>query len=393
MTLADWLLLASVLIGVFFVFVGFILWGRNHTNTGVSQIERFVSNWSVPSPGPDSTRNTCKTYNFPGSFITRDSETFFVPGNVSFDSLDDLTPISKVPACIDVDQLIARQVTRTCERGKCMTEKGDVVVQGFKETLYSNTTCSAVKLCQGQLSLLVPNYLTGDKCIRTNGKGPISLVPCDPTDQTQLLRISRVNAGENPNGPNKINNDGLVGRIYDRINDLCLRPSSTDQTISVDLSQYGGCSGTVSITGKTLEFGSCNTPVPEGLYPGYVWGFIPSISYCPDSNGCPFLSYSVPPQIIYLGDLDFSTFPYSGLYQGLTGTNAVIRWLLVNQAKSIVENVLGPMQIIERVGSLPVNPCPSYPSVIQYIDVSIYNSTKDSPVCIVGLVQQNCISL
>lgn len=391
MDLSGWLLLASVIIGSLFVLLGFFLWWRNHTNTGQTEIQPFVTNWSAPGPGPDTSRNVCKTYTFPGSFVS----STFVPGNPSFDLVEGLNPSNIIPQCLDYDQLIASQITRKCERGNCLTENGVVVGPNFEETLYTNSVCSSVGPCQGQLALLVPNYFTGDKCVDSNGSTQV----CDPTNENQLFRISRTNIGVNPNGKNQINNDGLIGRIYDRDNQTCLRASNNLQTISVDLSQYSGCSGSTSITGFGLEFGPCGAQVPNGLYPGYVWGFVPSTSYCPDIGGCHSgVTYSVPPQIVYLASLDFSSYPTTGFYQGLQGSNAVIKWLIDQNATSIQYGgqgspVLGPFQILQLVLGVPISPCGTYPSVIQYIDVSIYNSTVSKQVCYVGVVDQNCIPL
>lgn len=403
MALSTWLLAGSAIIGLLIIVIGIIVWVRNHTNEGVPDIDLFVTNWSLPQRGPDPTRNTCKTYDFPGSIVAGN----FYPGNPTFDAniLDGITPSNSIPPCIDIDQLIAVQQSHSCQRNGrldavCKTIDGIVVGEGYRETYYTSNGCANIGLCPGQLSLLIPNYMTGDLCINSNGTGPISMETCDPIDQSQLIRITRVNMGVNPNGKKAPNNNGVIGRIYDRANNLCLTPSTQTQTITVDKSQYSGCSGFTSITGRTLGFANCNTNVPTGLYPGYTWGFISSIFYCPDVNGCTTTTYSVPPQIVYLGDLDIASYPTTGSYQGLTGSNAIIKWLLDQNAMSIQYGgqsvpVLAPMQIITFVNGIPLNGCDIQPSIIQYQSITGYNTNKNLPVCIAGVPDlfQNCVPL
>lgn len=400
MGLGDWLLIASAILGSIIVVIGIILWVRNHNNEGVPPIQTFITNWSVPVQGPDQTRNSCKLYSFPGTMVGTD----FFPGNPTFSSdfLDLLNPSNTLPSCIDVDQLVAMQQSHTCQQNGrlsavCQTIDGSIVGSGFKETYYTSNTCPNIKLCPGQLSLLIPNHTVGNLCLTTNG----TMEPCDPTHLDQLLRITRVNPGVNPNGKKGPNNNGLIGRIFDRVNNLCLKPSTNIQTISVDQSQYPGCgSGSTSISGSTLEFGNCSpTPNPD-LFAGYVWGFISSIAYCPDPLGCTSTTYSVPPQIVYLGDLDIANFPTNGNYGGLTGTNGVIKWLLDQGAKSIQYGgqsvpVLAPMTTIQFFNDIPFTAsyCQAQPSIIQYTGLTGYNTNKNTPVCVNGILEENCISL
>lgn len=99
-----------------------------------------------------------------------------------------------------------------------------------------------------------------------------------------------------------------------------------------------------------------------------------------------------PQQIVYIGDLDFSTFPNLLLplpYKGLAGLNAIIAWLIDQNAKSIYYGGGGTGVILKPLAT-NIQDCTQRGSTSQYINLPLYNIITHQEVCLADITNEIC---
>lgn len=420
MSLGGWLIAIAIFIVILLIAIGIGWWLRNHQTTSPTgpTIYNPPLGWGPLVAGPNFPKNTCQLY----QFQTGEIDNQFMPGQPTFNNkvLDGMNGTGDIGLiCLDPDQILAQQVQHTCtaplgvqnnQTTQCVLQDGGVTGLGGIEIFYSNSNCPNIAQCPGEISVISLNFQAPTNpiyCIKNNGENnDVTMEECDPAKTDQQFRITRINPGQNPNTLSASQaQNGLIAQILDRNTGLCIMPGNKTSTTRYDPNSVPGCSGdSHSVTGTNIILSECE----NGPYPGYVWVLLPSVSYCPDANGCTACTgcigciqepqknrcsgcsdckgnppLGIPQQIVYIGDLDFSTFP-SGptAYKGLTGDSAMIQWLLDNNAKSLYyggdknENniVLAPIGI-------DVNYCPDIPFTAQYLSLNAYNIIKEETAC------------
>lgn len=442
MGVVSWIIAISVFIIIIIIALGIGWWVRNHSTAqlaaAASQTPTKYSTplgWGPQSPSADPTVNVCLTYEFPTAVVDIGGKNTIVPGNPTFNyqTLIGLTGMRGIPNCLDADQIIAQQVTHTCigpagvvdgSISRCDLIAGGTTGLGGSEIYYSNSGCPAIPPCAGQLAAVSLNYQAPAipfYCLNNNGTGNnASMVTCDPSQPSQIFRITRTEPGQNPNSviPGLAQN-GLMAQIYDRNSGMCLVPGTGTVDMNFDSSSVPGCgSGIVSFAGTPVNFGQCT----GGAFPGYVWAFIPAASYCPFVGGCKgctgpcnsipvngvcvgnvgttgctgYVATISPPQIAYLPVKDFSTFPSGNTgYMGITGTSAQILWLKDNGAQTLFyggdTNTPNPI-LLPGIGTDSSN-CAVAGFRSQYLNLTNYNTISAQKVCTQNGVVQNCVPL
>jgi hypothetical protein len=242
---------------------------------------------------------------------------------------------------------------------------------------------------------------------------------CDPSQNSQLFRVTRINPGQNPAAlqPGQGQN-GFLAQILDRDTGLCLVPGNVSSSTIYDPSYLGvtGCTGAPeTFVGTNVIIGQCT----GGSSPGYVWALLPSVPYCGITGGCHgctgcppgqcrripgenrcsgcatctgFENTVTPQQIVYIGDLDLSQLPVGPTgYQGLTGDSAVIKWLIDNNAKSLYYGGTGTGLILRDIG-IDSTVCDQKPFTAQYMNLTTYNIITAESACLAAgtLGTQNC---
>lgn len=410
MSFSGWIVSIFIFIIIMTIAIGIGWWIRNNSKPNPVPPNKYSAplGWGKVTAGPDPAKNICQLYTFPTAIVNIGDPpipTVF-PGTPTFNSkiLDSLSGITGYIECLDSDQIMAQQVQHTCiapvgvvngQITKCDLINGGTTGLGGIEVFYTNSNCSKIPLCAGELSLLSLNFgapTTPIKCIKNNGQGNIvTMEDCDPSDSNQLFRITRINPGQNPSSlkPNQGQN-GFFAQILDRNTGLCLQPSNMNENSIFDpkTTPNPDCtagSGT-SFSGLTLTFDSCTgttgTTGTTGLgsgFPGYNWAFIESVQYCDNPDGCTNISIT-PPQIIYANDLNFSTFPTNG-YKGLTGASANILWLLDNDAKALYYGGKEFPILRNKIGTDVNVVCSDFGYTAQYMNLNIYNIISEESVC------------
>lgn len=457
MSLQNWVIIICIVIVVLFLLLGLGIYLTRAPIRNDADINRLVniiqdrSIWGSFATGPDQSRNKCHLYTFPVATLN---------GNIAVPTptlnstiLNQLTgtPLPPNPSCLDSDQILAQQVTRTClgpnEESDfhsiislCATENGTIENIGGTETLYTNEPsgisgqCPSIRQCPGKLSVLSLNQNLNRGhliCLKKNSNTEVVVGHCDLTDPNQLFRVTRIDPGQNPNSliPGGGQN-GIISQMYDRRNNTCLKMSESTAVVRVDTPTM-----TRTFTGNRLEFGECVPNESIKGYPGYDWIFLPPFNYCsnpgicdpvcsnsnschtvgnnsncvlkPDHSGnCTGQAFiSIPPQMIYTGDLNFTTAPLINpqikTYKGLLGLNALVKWLLDNNAKALMYGGKFP-----ESGNYPILiPMASYSDPInnnditvweylvhQYIDIDLWNFISKYDVCMTNTIN-NCYPL
>lgn len=409
MSFSGWLLVVTLFIIIITVTLGIAWYLRN--NTTPAPINRYSAPlvWSPPDPSNNSNKNFCQLYQFPTATFSRNNVTTVVPGAPTLNSraLDSLTGSPNIPICLDPDQIIAQQVQHRCiapngvlqdSITRCLLINGGTTGLGGVETYYTSSGCFKIPPCIGQLSLVSINYQSPDQpnifCLQTNGTGNnVTMEPCNPTNNNQLLRLTRYDPGQNPNAltPGQGQN-GLITQILDRSTGLCVVPGTSQNNTTYNPSYIpnGQCSGNqVTLTGNNVILSTCT----GGTFPGYVWALVPSIQYCSLPGGCtPSQTIITPPQIVYIGNLNFATFPTGGTgYSGLTGPSAIFKWLIDNNARSLYYGGSGNGLILYNLG-INILDCIQKPYTAQYINLTSYNTIVNQQVCRQS-GSSNCIPL
>ena len=263
---AGWLALGLVICIIIFGVLIYVVRTRTVMD-GSPDIENLVeesrqrTSWGTPTDVPNGSRNVCSLY------------TFNSPTEPTLDSsvLDGLSPsVNTEGACVDVDQIIAKQQIRQClgngDTGNiCVNDNGDVFQQGQSEVLYVPCDVDRCKDTLGSIafdSSPIPNSLICMESLLGNIIGN----NCTQSIESQLFRIERAEALSLAES-----SSGVYARIQDRETGLCVVPNIPNP-----------------VAGTSLTIGECT---PNS---GYVWFLVPEFSI----NGV-----DVPQQIVYTSSI------------------------------------------------------------------------------------------
>lgn len=439
-----WIIVISVIIIIIAIAFGVGWYIRNNNNV-VPPPNKYSAPlvWGTPTPGPNITKNTCQRYDFNTTVIEVDNIPTVVPGVPTFneDILNNLQGNPNYPLCLDSDQIMARQLQHTCtapngvvdgQITRCLLLNGGTTGLGGSETYFSNSGCFKVPACAGELSLISINYqaptVTDIYCLQSSGitGGNITIQPCNPSNPLQLFRVTRINPGQNPNTliPGRGQN-GLIAQILDRNTGLCVVPGTSSTETIYDPNYFSnepnrcsgeisGCSGPTQIVpGQNIVLGSCT----GGSFPGYIWALLPSVEYCGITGGCSgcngcvgcnrisgtntcggctgctgFAPQVTPPQILDISNININNLPVGQTgYQGLTGTSAVVKYLLDNNTKAMYFGGTGSGLILNPMGT-DSSVCLEKPFTPQYLNLSTYNTLIHEEICLANCLV-NCVGL
>jgi len=216
---------------------------------------------------------------------------------------------------------------------------------------------------------------------------------CDSSNPLQTFRVTRTPIGTNPASLTFGNGQqGLLGQILDRTNNLCLTDSGVlvSSTYESDYQpvSYGCNVKTVAVTGHRVSLEECT----KGPYPGYEWLFMPSFTYCTNPDGCDVHTedlVTTPPQIANIGNVDLTTMP------SITSPEELIQWFQDNDVLSLYfgGDVNSALILLLRPFALDVDDCDNRPFVAQQINVVNYETIISQPACIANIFQPNCYPL
>lgn len=437
MSFSEWLIIGAIFILILTIAFGFGWWLRNNSNPTPAPPNAFSAPlvWGTPTPGPNPTKNFCQLYQFPTALVDIDGIETAIPGNPTFNAniLNNLQGVPNYPQCLDSDQIMAQQLQHACTAPngvingaitRCFLIDGGLTGLGGTESYYTNSGCFNVPACAGQLSLVSINFqaptVPNINCIQNEGTGfNVTMQSCDPSNNSQLFRITRIDPGQNPNSlqPGQGQN-GLIAQILDRDTGLCLIPGTTTTTTIYDPDYLGTsqCMGpNVIFSGTNVTMGECT----GGIFPGYVWVLLPSLPYCPLTGGCGGCTgcpgcnrvsgstvcfgcagcngdapLPTPPQIVYVGNLNLEDLPVGPTgYNGFTGPSAIVQWLIDNNAQSLYYGGTGNGLILRDLGT-DVTVCEDKPFISQYLNITTYNTIIQEEVCLQEITTNpNCIPL
>jgi hypothetical protein len=414
MSFGSWLLGAFVFIVILFIVLGIGFWARNHRPKSTPN-KAFTNalGWGPPVQGPDPNKNICLLYQFPTTTITVDQKETVYPGNPTYntDILNDLQGSSTIPLCIDTDQALIQQLQHSCTGynasdpgiSLCYLLTGGTTGLDGSEVYYGNCLGRGSPRCPGQISLVSINYQspfqTNIYCLNASGPDQnVTMNPCNPSIPQQLFRVTRINPGQNPNSLRSgQGQQGIIAQIYDRNSGLCLMKGNSLSSTIYDPAYLKNtqCVGPQkTITASNVVLGDC-----QGGQTGYSWLFLQSVQYCDSNLGCPPGNLTTtPPQIVYIGDADMTTFPGSTGYNGFTGPSAIIQWLLEKgggpntSAQSLYFGGAGNGLILQDLGT-DVSDCEQKPFNAQYINLSLYNTITEQAVCYSNNSFSPCLNL
>jgi len=259
-----WLVFAIIILA--FVLIG-ILWVRGdftpktQPKIGDAEIQKFLNEvtekigWGPPQAVPGGTRNRCGLYTFPAT----DSGNEIMLGMPTLDSdtLQSMTPTTKIPRCVSPNQIVARQVQRTCVSNgdkdfRCLSDTGEEFMVG--QTIRFFEQCQ-VKECPGEFGLIALDYSVSDGQLSTDtrcltlqsGTDILSLAQCDVTKPEQYFQIERRNE------MGKVNKNGDFASILHTDSMKCVYPTDF-------LSSNGGA-GAVEAKIKVADCGSANSVI------------------------------------------------------------------------------------------------------------------------------------
>ena len=404
---STWIIAVVVLVIVIFIALGIGWYIRNHAVPPAVNNPAFlpISTWSSPPGiGPNPAKNVCETYTFPTAIVSIGGIPTIIPGTPTLETttLDNINGNNTLPLCIDSDQIVARQVRHVCQHppgvttatgpNLCKLITGGTVDIGTVEVFYTDNGCFNIGHCPGQLSLVSINYqapISPPNCIQETvpPTNSATMAVCNPSVPQQLFRITRVDPGQNPATLNTNSaQNGLIAQILDRNNGLCMTKGAGTSTTIFDPS-YGGSGCTqppISISGPNVIFDTCVVPPGPATvaFAGYVWALLPALTYCPNVGGCsPSQFLTTPPQIIYVGNIDLSTFPTNGNFGGFTGSAAIIAWLRANNALALYSGGGTNTGLILTPFGTDITDCRSRGYVAQYLNLTLFNTLSVEAAC------------
>lgn len=414
-----WIVAVGIFIIVLIVvlIVGFML-RKNTVAVIPSQSPPDLSHWNKPIPTNDPNKNVCQVYTFQSQLM---DDGRYLPANPDYTSLFNITGTTPLPSCIDSDQIVAQQLIRECvstngsptDYTRCITNNGSIVNQGYKEIYFGGCANFNIGKCPGQMSTIALNYSlqssrVNPTCMSINGTNIIP-EPCNITDSKQLFRITRTDPGIDPKTlTSQDGKNGLITQILHRESGLCLS-ANTDPVneIFIGTGTSDSCLPSVIptvVAGKSLTLSPCTSAL---FSRGYNWLFMPSLLYCDTPSCVNEIPKVINPAMVYIGDLPYNEIPFTTEYQGLTGNNAIFKWLINNNASAVYYSVysnkpfLAPLS--QTVFPNPEDPlnfpnnyaaCAYRPFINQYLNVTSYTTTKDYEVCIAnGGNATTCIPL
>jgi hypothetical protein len=419
------LLILSVVIGIWYT--------SSREALDDDELADFISNsvrWGNFSPSDNPSKNQCQVYTFPTVQVEYRGIPVYNPPTPTLNPnfLDPLTGSTALPSCIDSDQILAQEVSRTCvgvpysgpRFPLCKRTDGTWAQAGETEILYVGPQrppvnpggCPFISKCPGRLSLISPafNYsLLSKVCIVKDGDDT-KIDYCRP-EQRQIFRITRKNPNVSFLTAANPQNDGILGQIYDRESGLYLNGGSG--TSSTTFFPSNG-EPPVVFNGRTLSWTSDSS---------YNWIVLPSVQWCTSPTGCIGSSCGLscstdgnsskcipnesgtscpidqvnliaPPQLVYIAGLDFSSAPILNpdvtTYKNLAGFSALLLWLSDNGATSLYYGGRYP-DSGESPILIPIilnNTTPgSLALASQYINLDQYNTLVASAVCVVNVTQ------
>lgn len=439
--LLDWLLAIGFLI--FILLLIFLIYLYHHQQQPASIPPNVIPStavWSKAVPSPNAPENVCQTYQFPVALNPFDGGSSYIIGNPTFNSdiLDNLTGSTIIPLCLDPDQIVAQQVTHTCltpattsQTSLCPALDGTDVPAGTTETYYSGLGCGTVSACAGTLSLISLDYsvptpnIEANYCLLNNGPtNNVTVQLCNLLTTAQYFRITRANLGQNPGAVTPGQQNGIFAQILDRTTGLCLGVGSGSVTVNNQYFAGTPCASQAPpppITGPNVVLQSCPNPdtTVQPLASGFNWLLLEPGLYCGNPGGClgcsgcspctvpagaqdctgcsgcgGSIATYIPQQIVYVGDIDFSTFDPG------SSANELFSFLVANNAQSLyfggdptVGNItLAPLALGTPDPTVPY--CPSVLYTAQYIGITEYNVNSNLPACVNNGVEPiaNCVS-
>lgn len=437
MSLSGWLVAGAIFIIILTVALGLGWWIRNGVRSTPASPSPFssVTVWGKPTPGPDPAKNSCQLYQFPTALADIGGISTAIPGTPTLNPtvLNRLSGHPVNPSCLDSDQIIAQEVQHTCTAPqgvvngsitRCFLINGGTTGLGGSETYFTTAGCANIPACAGQLSLISVNFqapgVTGIHCLQSQGIGQnIAAAPCNPSNPDQLFRVTRINPGQNPASlqPGQAQN-GIITQILDRNTGLCVVPGTGTASTIYDPTYLtpidSACTGSQqTLSGGNVILGPCT----GGSFPGYVWALLPSVPYCPLTGGCPGCTgcigchrvsgsiscagcagcggtspFPTPPQIIDIANINVSDIPIGPTgYHGLTGTSAIVQFLIDNKSEAMYYGGAGTGLILLPMG-IDVSVCIEKPFTAQYLNLTAFNTLSQEEVCLVEGTT-NCVPL
>lgn len=196
--------------------------------------------WGEMNP-VDGERGTCNLYEFmgkdnPNPYICMNSAQVSpgIPGEITLQEniLDSKTPLGR-SSCIDIDQIVARKVTRQCvglgvsTDSVCVGVDGKSYKVGETETLYTTEKCG-IGPCPSELVFwgvgygVVPDVplCNNVQCLKSTDLETVIGSDCSIADPRQIYQLTRYSILEKPAA------DGILASITDRTTGLCMIPNA-----------------------------------------------------------------------------------------------------------------------------------------------------------------------
>ena len=301
------------------VFIGLVLYFRFFYHpatipTGTTSTNVYTPNitWSNPTVSPGA---KCRGYTFGMTMVEGqvrcgigdDVDTEFLQMNsptyssIVLNSM--LSTATEPTACVDIDQINAIEVTRTCSQKSnnqstetsqssqawCPRNDGTFASFGDSYTYYtpctSDTNFSGALYCPGSISGIALGF--PENCVESVTTTPELASGCDLSDVAQQFRIIRTSDPSIHPTASSIQgmtgNVGIYMAIVHRDTGMCLMPASDRPAV-----------------GSFLTLRECSSNNN-----GYVWAMIAPLEY-PVNNDGSFNStgeYTAtsPPQLTYIG--------------------------------------------------------------------------------------------
>jgi hypothetical protein len=210
-------------------------------------------------------RGNCNVYEFPAKSSTTlyPCEPFGIPlgipGQPSLETavLDAKMPV-KGSGCVNIDQIIARKVTRVCKSlipgssAKCVSPDGTRYNVGETETIYTTSKCGSNQ-CTSSLSLIgvgysvvaVPPACNKIVCLVSGPNNTVTQAQCDISRIDELYDVSRYDLS------GKSNPAGLLAQIASRGTNLCVVPNGDTTALVQSVCGDPGWVFLPSLKGKT----------------------------------------------------------------------------------------------------------------------------------------------